>query len=103
MSKLNEIIATNMTEEGVQNLVAGNVFARIMARQAVDLLKMEGGEAYAEYKAIKFSCDKGEKGLATDKSKQEAYRFALKSAAEIAASFYDPSLFNNDKPEEFEN
>lgn len=93
MSKLDQIISSKMDENGVQNITLGNVAARQMARMAVELLKAEGGKPYAEYKAIKFNTEPGEKGFATPESKKAAYVFALKAAAELAGSLYDQSIF----------
>lgn len=91
MKKLDHVIGSKMDlEAGVVNILLGHQVARAMAQHAVAVLKASTDpEDYAKYKRIRFGIEEdGEMGLATLESKNEAYHYAIKRAAEIACHYH---------------
>ncbi|MGE0713366.1 MAG: hypothetical protein AB7N76_35845 [Planctomycetota bacterium] len=77
----NEIIATDLTEDGVQTWTRGHLASDFLRASAAAFLRNLAAEDYAEYRQLKHPCGPGS---ATPESRLVAHAFALQRASALA-------------------
>lgn len=82
-----DVIEDHLTPSGIVPITVGHVASYRFIRAAVELIKAGDPTAYGVYVSIKYPSSG-----ATEETRREAYVFALESASELAARFYNREL-----------